>query len=191
MLKVCPHCKHRVRVRNLAVHLKECRVRRQELKREFNKRVTQSIEYRLEKLKPFDLTPENLESMPDIAFNDLLFRLETEAKQKAESLDAKQERLKARLAQIEDQKKQAELKAKAEAERRKIEEVNRLEQVRLENEKNAKRNEKREQLDKHFESQRPEPQNDVEDFLEEMEIIEPEVKTEVKPEVKSKKRKKK
>jgi len=180
-----------VRVRNLAVHLKECRVRRQELKREFNKRVTQSIEYRLEKLKPFDLTPENLESMPDIAFNDLLFRLETEAKQKAESLDAKQERLKARLAQIEDQKKQAELKAKAEAERRKIEEVNRLEQVRLENEKNAKRNEKREQLDKHFESQRPEPQNDVEDFLEEMEIIEPEVKTEVKPEVKSKKRKKK
>jgi hypothetical protein len=133
-LQRCPDCKQRIRVRNFKLHEKECPVIKQQKKREFNKRVTQSIECRLNLLKQFpnEPIPGNLESIPDNVFNELIYRLEVEKKQAEDSLQAKKEKLEDKLAEIKKQEEEqaaAELKEK---QRKEQEEAARLEQKQKE-----------------------------------------------------------
>jgi hypothetical protein len=144
-LQRCPECKQRIRVRNFKLHEKECPVIKQRKKREFNKRVTQSLDYRLNLLEQFpnEPIPGNLESIPDNVFNELIYRLEVEKKQAEDSLQAKKEKLEDKLAEIKKQEEEqaaAELKEK---QRKEQEEAARLEQKRKEDAGNSSYHEQR------------------------------------------------
>ena len=169
-LERCPHCKQRVRIRNFKIHEKHCPEIRRQKKREFNSRVTQSLQYRQDKLKQFpnESVPENLEQMPDNAFNEILSRLETKYKNLSESVEKKKEILKAHLKDLEKQsadKKQAKKDLKA---KQKIEEENRLAQIEKEQSKNDKLTEKREKLQKTFEKVEPEKKDEIEEMVKEI-----------------------
>lgn len=205
MLSICPHCKHRIRER-LAIHLKQCRIYRQGLKREFNKRVTQTLEYRTDILSKFPDAeiPDNIDEMPDIAFNDLVVRLEAAKNAKEQSLDKKKERVQAKLKAIEaEQEKQKQLEIEQE-EKAKAEEENRLAQIESETIRNQQLAEKKSNLEKSIEERRvkevkPVDEDDLEieaappvwlpEENQKLKKHEPPVKKSVKP--KSKKGKKK
>jgi len=159
-LSRCPHCKARVRSNHLKIHiLKECRVNRQIKKREFNVRITQTLDYRLDCLKQFpnEPVPENLKDIPDNSFNELIARLEHKYALIKNSLENKKEKLNARLEEIDRmQKLQAENELK-EKERRDKEELDRLEQLKREQDTHQAYTEKRNEQEKVFEKSRPTP----------------------------------
>jgi hypothetical protein len=115
----------------LPSHKKRCVKRLRILKSKDNQKVTQTLDYRIDLLSKFDIDTKELDlvTMPDLKFNDLIFRLETLKNEKLE----KEEKLKSEKKLVEQKQKkiQVELdkKEKLEVKRKAKEEADRIEQA--------------------------------------------------------------
>jgi len=165
------------------------------LKREHNKTITQSVEYRKAMLSRLtDKTPKSLSIMTDIQFNFLVAKLEALQKEKQERKEAIDEMKK--LEELKDEKEKAkrEVEEKEAEEKREREEKLRLEQFQRVTENEAKETAKREKMQNEVKEKlaiKPEKPEDVKiaeeiDKLDSVidnaigEVEEPEVKKEVK-----------
>lgn len=145
-------CGWRGNKRFLAVHQKSCIRRKRILKSEFNQRVTQTLDYRVETLSKFEIDTKGLDltKMPDIAFNDLVFRLEVLQKEKLQK-ESELEKKKLLDEEAENRLKlELEEKEKLELERIKKEEQDRIEQMNRVSESEKQIISKKENLEKSF-----------------------------------------
>lgn len=137
------------------------------MKKQYNNKSEQSLDYRIEKLKDFSYEiPDDLETMTDIRFNDLLARFEDQKKRDDEALLKKNQRREKFLKQKADKKLELERQTQEETERKKLEEESRLEQARREKENFEKEQSAKLEREKIFEEQRkkiPEPVNEFEE----------------------------
>jgi len=128
--KRCEYC--RGIFKNLPLHYKECFRKKRIDKSKFNSRITQSIEYRLDVLKEFDIDTSKLPvaSMTDLGFNDLVAKLYSIKKQ---NLEKEQEQKSLEIAQQEEIERLKKISDESEKEaiaRRGREELERLEQAK-------------------------------------------------------------
>jgi len=129
------------------------------LKGQFNQRVTQTLDYRLKALSVFssvNVDEYDLDRMPDLLFNDLVFRLDALQKDKLKKeseleLQKKLEEDKRELSKI----KEEELAGK-EIIRLEKEELDRIEQIKRVSENTKGLIDKKESLEKSFEEKRNE-----------------------------------
>jgi len=130
----CEFCGKRVRANGLKIHNKQCVKRRRLVKLEYNKRNTQTLEYRSERLKPFleNLDGYDLANMTDLQFNALVDNLAALSKQKSQKeIELESKRIDAEMALKADEIKAME-QAKKDMARKKEEETERIKQANLE-----------------------------------------------------------
>ena len=152
-------CGWRGNARFLPIHQKTCKRRLRILKGQFNQRVTQTLDYRLKALSVFssvNVDEYDLDRMPDLLFNDLVFRLDALQKDKLKKeseleLQKKLEEDKRELSKI----KEEELAGK-EIIRLEKEELDRIEQIKRVSENTKGLIDKKESLEKSFEEKRNE-----------------------------------
>jgi hypothetical protein len=143
-------CGLRMRPSFLKVHQKRCVKRIRMLRQQQRQQVTQTIDYRIDKLSEFeiDVKDYDLEKMPDVLFNDLVDKLVALKKEK----ENKELFLKSQK-QIEDEKKEqleieAKEKIKKEKQRMDKEESLRLEQAKKASEYENKINDEKDKREK-------------------------------------------
>ena len=152
-------CGWRGNARFLPIHQKTCKRRLRILKGQFNQRVTQTLDYRLKALSVFssvNVDEYDLDRMPDLLFNDLVFRLDALQKDKLKKeseleLQKKLEEDKRELSKVEEEEL-----AQKENIRLKKEELDRIEQIKRVSENTKGLIDKKESLEKSFEEKRNE-----------------------------------
>lgn len=155
MLVKCPYCSYRGRQKQLPIHEKNCIYKKRALKKEYNGKAEQSLEYRIEKLKDFSYEiPGDLAKMSDIGFNDLLARFEDRKKRDDEKLAQKNQRLEEKKQQKANEKLEKERLENEDSERKKLEEENQIEQVEREKENFLKEQQAKLAREKFFDEQR-------------------------------------
>jgi chemotaxis protein histidine kinase CheA len=149
----CSFCQARVRPGAIRSHEKNCPKAKHQRKVEANKTISQSVDYRLDKLKTFidvDFSSYDLTKMSDLAFNALLVNLEVAQKDKTEKENQLAELERLKLENEERAKKEKEDSDKKELIRKEEEEKARLKQAESENKKFSEIIEKKESLEKSF-----------------------------------------
>lgn len=148
----CPHCQERVRPKWLKVHEKTCKKRRVMSKREHNKTIIQTVEYRKAMLSRLtNKNPKDLSVMTDIQFNDLLAKLEALQKEKEVRKKAIDEIKKSEELKDRKEKEKRELQEKELEEKRELEEKLRIEQFQRVKENEVKEIAKREKMQNYVE----------------------------------------
>jgi hypothetical protein len=149
-------CGWRGNARFLPVHQKTCKRRLRILKGIYNQRVTQTLDYRIEQLSKFDIDTRDydIEKMPDLVFNDLIFRLDALNKEKEEKESILKAKLETEKGIEEKEKAKKDELDKKEKERLEKEEKERLAQSQRVLEKEKEINNKKEIREKVFIEQR-------------------------------------
>ena len=150
-------CGWRGNARFLPIHQKTCKRRLRILKGQFNQRITQTLDYRLQTLSVFssvNVDEYDLSKMPDLLFNDLVFRLDVLQKDKLK----KENELELQKQLDKEKEEQSKIKkeelTQKEIVRLEKEELDRIEQGKRVSENTKKIIHKKETLEKSFEEKR-------------------------------------
>ena len=139
MLVKCPYCPKRMRARELPAHEKHCIYKKKAIRKQNLQVNTQTYQDRYEVLKQFpnyDYFPGTIKDMSDIAFKDLVFKLNAiqkesdefnAKKQKEEKLSKREQKKQEKLEK--ERKAQAKLDAE-EAEKKRLEQAEKAEAKR-------------------------------------------------------------